>query len=136
MSAQLNIEPLSNAIQRLDEGLHRYLQNKDDIQIRDGLVQRFEFTYELTHKTLKRFMALTGANPEDIAQMAFSDLIRTGNAQGLLSKDWADWKGFREMRGSTSHAYDERIALKVVAEIPAFLSEAKFFLQQLQSRLI
>jgi hypothetical protein len=40
------------------------------------------------------------------------------------------------MRGSTSHAYDERIALKVVAEIPAFLIEAKFFLQQLQSRLI
>jgi len=67
--------------------------------------------------------------------MAFSDLIRTGNAQGLLSKEWADWKGFREMRGSTSHAYDERIALKVVAEIPAFLIEAKFFLQQLQSRL-
>ena len=136
MSAQLNTESLSNAVHRLDEGLQRYLQNTDDIQIRDGLVQRFEFTYELTHKTLKRFLAITTSNPEAIAQMAFSDLIRTGNAQGLLSKDWGDWKGFREMRGSTSHAYDERIALKVVAEIPAFLSEAKFFLQQLQSRLI
>jgi hypothetical protein len=39
------------------------------------------------------------------------------------------------MRGSTSHAYDERIALKVVAEIPVFLEEAKFFAHQLQARL-
>ena len=135
MSIQLNIEPLLNAVQRLDEGLHRYLRDKDDIQIRDGLVQRFEFTYELTHKTLKRFLSMTASSSADADQMTFSELIRTGNAQGLLSADWAVWKGFREMRGSTSHAYDERIALKVVAEIPAFLQEAKFFVQQLQLRL-
>ncbi|MFM8464783.1 MAG: nucleotidyltransferase substrate binding protein [Burkholderiaceae bacterium] len=91
------------------------------------MVQRFEFTYELTHKTLKRFMALTGANPEDIAQMAFSDLIRTGNAQGLLSKDWADWKGFREMRGSTSHDFECDLLIIGVAGRPAHFPEASPF---------
>jgi nucleotidyltransferase substrate binding protein (TIGR01987 family) len=135
MSIELNIEPLLSAVQRLDEGLHRYLQNRNDIQIRDGLVQRFEFTYELTHKTLKRFLSMTASSSADTDQMTFSELIRTGHAQGLLSTDWAVWKGFREMRGSTSHAYDERIALKVVAEIPVFLEEAKFFAHQLQARL-
>lgn len=87
MSIQLNIDPLLNAVQRLDEGLHRYLQNKDDLQIRDGLVQRFEFTYELTHKTLKRFMSMTASSSADTDQMTFPELVRTGNALGLLSAD-------------------------------------------------
>jgi len=127
MSAQLNIEPLSNAVQRLDEGLHRYLQNKEDIQIRDGLVQRFEFTYELTHKTLKRFMALTGANPEDIAQMAFSDLIRTGNTQGLLSKDWAEWRGLGKCAGRPATPMMSESHSKSLRKFQRFSVRRNFF---------
>lgn len=136
MSIQLNIQPLSKAVQRLEEGLHRYHQDIDDIQIRDGLVQRFEFTYELSHKMLKRYLELTSANPALFDQMAFADLVRSANEQGLLSRDWQVWKNFREMRGSTSHAYDETIAMRVVGGIPDFLQEAKFLLAQLQSRIL
>ena len=49
-----DITPLERAIQRLDEGLERYRNDTSDLQIRDGLIQRFEFTYELSCKTLKR----------------------------------------------------------------------------------
>ena len=136
MSIELNIQPLSKAVQRLEEGLHRYHQDIDDIQIRDGLVQRFEFTYELSHKMLKRYLELTSANPALFDQMAFADLVRSANEQGLLSRDWPVWKNFREMRGSTSHAYDETIAMRVVSGIPDFLQEAKFLLAQLQSRIL
>ena len=45
MSMQFAVEPLMAVVQRLEEGLERYHQNVSDIQIRDGLVQRFEFTY-------------------------------------------------------------------------------------------
>ena len=48
----LDISPLINALARLSEGLQRYQQDISDIQIRDGLVQRFEFTYEISHKML------------------------------------------------------------------------------------
>jgi nucleotidyltransferase substrate binding protein (TIGR01987 family) len=99
VSAQLNIASLVNAVERLDEGLHRYLLGKDDIQIRDGLVQRFEFIYELTHKMLKRFLSMTASSSVDIDQMTFSEFIRAGHAQGLLSTDRAVWRGFREVRG-------------------------------------
>ena len=135
MQVELSLESLSNAIQRLEEGLGRYQADLDDLQIRDGLVQRFEFTYELTHKTLKRYLTMVSASSAEIDQMSFPDLIRAGAAQGLLACDWQVWKGFREMRGATSHAYDERVALKVVAAIPEFLQEAKFFLAQLRARL-
>lgn len=48
----LNLQPLARAITRLDEGWQRYLREQADEQIRDGLIQRFEFTYEISHKTL------------------------------------------------------------------------------------
>ena len=134
MAIQLNVESLINAAQRLEEGQARYQKDESDIQIRDGLVQRFEFTYELSHKILKRYLELNSANPVQFDQMTFADLIRTGNEQGLLASDWMVWKNFREMRSSTSHAYDETIALKVVSGIPDFLEEVKFLLHQLQLR--
>ncbi len=43
----LDFTLFNNAIARLDEGLARYLKDTKDIQIRDGLVQRFEFVYEI-----------------------------------------------------------------------------------------
>jgi hypothetical protein len=38
------------------------------------------------------------------------------------------------MRSKTSHTYDEGIALQVVAGIPDFLAEARYLLEQLQTR--
>jgi len=105
MGIQLNVEPLINTAQRLEEGQARYQKDERDIQIRDGLVKRFEFTYELSHKMLKRYLELNSANPAQFDQMIFSDLIRTGNKQDVLASDWMVWKNFREMRSSTSHAY-------------------------------
>lgn len=131
---KLELSPFDNAIRRLDEGIQRYQQDITDIQIRDGLIQRFEFTYELSHKMLKRFLESTSPNPASIDELAFQDLIRTGNEQGLLLSDWAHWRKYREMRSRTSHTYDEAVALQVVADIPAFLKEAKFLNAQLHAR--
>ena len=130
----LELSSFDNAILRLDEGIQRYEKDITDTQIRDGLIQRFEFTYELGHKMLKRFLESTSPNPAEIDELAFQDLIRTGNEQGLLLSDWTRWKKYREMRARTSHTYDESVALQVVAEIPAFLQEAKFLNAQLHSR--
>ena len=52
----LDLSPLQQAVTRLKEGLARYERDISDTQIRDGLIQRFEFTYELSHKMLKRHL--------------------------------------------------------------------------------
>lgn len=132
---ELDLTPLNKAIARLDEGLIRYQTDTGDIQIRDGLIQRFEFTYEISHKILKRYLALTSANPQQFDGMTFQDLIRTGNEQSLLLGNWQNWKQYRDMRSRTSHTYDEDTALQVVAGIPQFLGEVKFLQQSLQERL-
>lgn len=130
----LDLSSLQNAILRLNEGIQRYDQDTSDTQIRDGLIQRFEFTYVLSHKMLKRFLESTSPSPAEIDALAFQDLIRTGNEQGLLLSDWTVWRKYREMRSKTSHTYYESVALQVVAEIPAFLNEAQYLVQQLQTR--
>ena len=131
---ELELLSLSNACQRLAEGWVRYEQNQGDTQLRDGLIQRFEFTYELSHKMLKRYLEATSATPDAFDAMPFADLVRTANEQGLLRSDWPRWRLFREVRGKTSHTYDEHVALAVVADIPAFMEEAQFQLGELRSR--
>jgi nucleotidyltransferase substrate binding protein (TIGR01987 family) len=134
MSDQMNLTPLSNACQRLAEGYARYLLDTSDAQIRDGLIQRFEFTYEISHKMLKRYLEQASPTPDVFDGMPFADLIRTASEQGLLHGEWAEWKQYREMRSKTSHTYDERTALEVVSGIPAFLTEVQHLLQQLGER--
>ena len=133
-SIKLDLSPLHKALARLDEGYQRYLLDVRDLQIRDGLIQRYEFTYEISHKMLKRYLEMTSPNPEVFDTMSFADLIRTGNEQALLKSDWSAWKLFREMRAKTSHAYDEDIAQTVVQVIPDFIEEVRFLVQQLELR--
>lgn len=130
----LDLSSFDKAIDRLEEGLARYQQDITDTQIRDGLIQRFEFTYELSHKMLKRYLEASSATPEELDRMAFADLIRSGNEQALLLGDWPRWKIYREMRAKTSHTYDEQKALEVVAVIPDMLAEAKYLRDQLKHR--
>lgn len=132
---RLDLTPLERAIDRLSEGLARYQKDTSDTQIRDGLIQRFEFTYEISHKMLKRYLESVSPTPQQYDEMAFGDLIRSGNERGLLLGSWTDWKRYRDMRSRTSHTYDETVALEVIAGIVPFLQEASHLRDQLVSRV-
>lgn len=130
----LDLSPLVKAIERLEEGLDAYGRDTSQTLIRDGLVQRFEFTYEISHKMLKRYLEGVSPTPEQYDTMSFQDLIRSGNEQGLLRGDWSQWKKYRDMRAKTSNTYNEAIAVEVVAGIPEFLGEAPHLCTQLTQR--
>jgi nucleotidyltransferase substrate binding protein (TIGR01987 family) len=131
---KLDISALERAIARLEEAVATYGQDTTQSLIRDGLVQRFEFAYEISHKLLRRYLAANAIPPELLNGMNFADIIRIGNEHGLLLSDWPRWKAFRDMRARTSHSYDEAVALDVVAGIPAFLDEARFLRDRLRER--
>ena len=131
----LDISPLVNAVARLREGLERHRREPQDEQVRDGLIQRFEFTYELSHRMLWRYLRMVAASPDEYGQMPFQDLIRGANQQGLLRGDWPAWRRYRDMRARTSHTYAAAVAAQVAAGIPDFLAEATHLLGQLQQRL-
>ena len=62
-SVEFKYMNLKKAYLRLKEVSDLY-DGSNDI-IRDSLIQRFEFTYELTHKTLKEFMKYLGVTLEN-----------------------------------------------------------------------
>src|SRR5579884_3993474 len=109
----LDVAPLSNAVQRLREGLVRHLAEPQDEQLRDGLIQRFEFTYELSHKMLRRYLQEILPAADEAARMTFAELIRAGNERGLLRGEWPLWRHFRDIRTRTTHTYDADTAAEV-----------------------
>lgn len=131
----LDITPLVNSIKRLEEGLERYQSDVSDTQIRDGLIQRFEFTYEIAHKMLKRYLESVSPTPGEFDAADFHYLIRSASEQGLLLRGWPEWRAYRNMRAKSSHTYDEEVALQVVAGIPLFLDEARHLRDRLKERL-
>jgi nucleotidyltransferase substrate binding protein (TIGR01987 family) len=133
--APIDISPLLNAVARLRDGLSRHRSEPTDEQLRDGLIQRFEYTYELSHRMLRRYLRMVAASPASYDQMPFQDLIRTGSEQGLLRGDWPKWRRYRDMRARTSHTYAAAVAEQVAAGIPDFLAEATYLGDQLRQRL-
>ena len=136
----LDFTPLENAIGQLEKSLkfaHSPLgqQNPDLFeQLRNSVIQCFEFTYELSHKMLRRFLKEAAANPDDFESMPFAELIRTGNEQGLLRSDWGRWKAYRQARTDSSHAYDEKKAVAVYGIAQDFVGEARFLYEKLLDR--
>ena len=135
MAVHLDLTSFANAVDRLTEGKTAFESDRNNPLYRDAMIQRFEFTYEMSHKMLKRFLEMTSASPQAVDAMAFQDLIRTGSEQGLLKSGWPDWKAFRTARASTSHGYDEAKANEVASIVPAFLEESRFLLGELQKRI-
>lgn len=135
MPISLDLTSFEKALLRLEEALQAYAGEPGNTLYRDATIQRFEFTYEVAHKMLKRYLEMTAANPAAIDEMAFADLIRTGSEQGLLRSGWDKWKDYRKARGTTSHTYDEAKAKEVAAIIPDFLLEAQSLFSELGKRV-
>lgn len=130
---KLELSSFEKALASLDEALAEFDRTQSQF-VKDACIQRFEYTYELAHKLLKRQLEAMSPNPSEIDQMSFPDMIRTGAERGLLANGWDEWRRFRDARNATSHAYNEKKANEVFVRIPAFRDEAAFLLARLQER--
>lgn len=81
--------------------------------IRDSLIQRFEFTYELTHKTLREFMKYLGVTLENSFPRT---IFKKAYVNNLISDD-KTWINLLEDRNSTSHIYSEDMAKEIADRI-------------------
>ncbi|MFA6034652.1 MAG: nucleotidyltransferase substrate binding protein [Myxococcota bacterium] len=78
--------------------------------VRDAVIQRFEFTFELAWKTLKLFFEHQGLEVASPRQ-AFKKAFETGLIANPEEGD--RWLAMLESRNETSHTYDEEIARKI-----------------------
>ncbi len=126
---------LDNAVRQLASGLASSRNDPENELLRDGVIQRFEYSYELSHKTLRRYLMATEPSPEIPEDMTFPSLIRLGSERGLLEGGWDAWREFRKARGTTNHAYDGVKAAEVFLVIPEFLAEAQGLLEAMKRAL-
>lgn len=127
-----NITALENAENRLQEMLARYNKEHDDEAVRDSVIQRFEFTYSIALKTLRKYFIERAFVLEEVNQMSFNEMIRTASQLNLLVSNLEKWTVYREMRNITSHTYDEEIALQVVSIIPDFSKEIAYLITRIK----
>lgn len=126
----LDFTPLSKAIFKLASAMLEASQRPQDLLARDGCIQRFEYSYELCVKSLRRQLEELADSPADIDALGYKDMLRTAVERGLI-QDALPWFGFRELRNITSHAYDPDKATRVFDGIPLFLDHAKRLLAKL-----
>lgn len=98
-----------------------------------GVIQSFEFCYELSWKMLKRQLEREVFTPESIDAMSFSDLLREGGERQLIG-DVKKWLTYRHKRNITSHTYDEDKAESVYRTALDFYVDAALLFEQLSAR--
>lgn len=79
----------------------------------DGLIQRFEFTFELAWKLIKSYAEYQGIDKEI---MGSRDAVRWAFDNGLID-DSDVWMEMIKRRNDTSHSYDESTAKEVVENV-------------------
>ena len=82
----LDLSSLEKALTSLKRVYSRSLLSPDDEDIRDACIQRFEYSYELATKMLKRRLSDDMASREELDQMAFKDIIRPGARHGFIAE--------------------------------------------------
>jgi nucleotidyltransferase substrate binding protein (TIGR01987 family) len=129
----LDITSLKKSVSSLKEAIDEYNKNRKNAFVRDSVIQRFEYSYELSFKYLKRYLEETSHSPQEISQLSFQNIIRIANEQNLLLNDLTEWNRYRQMRNITSRCYDENEVEKIIDLIPSFYDEAVFLLEKLEA---
>ncbi len=107
------VENYCAAVERLKEAMEERAANPDSTVIRDGVIQRFEFTFELAWKSLKEYMEDQGIAPDLTYPKA---VLKKAFADGTIDSE-QEWLDMLDARNVTSHVYSDEQAAKVVADI-------------------
>lgn len=127
----LDFASLTKAIASLSAALDAAKLRPGDEFVRDASIQRFEYTYELCVKFLRRQLEAMSDTPTEVDALGYRDMIRSGVERGLLKSE-ERWFGYRELRNITSHVYDPAKAGKVFGALPRFLRDARALHAQLR----
>lgn len=98
------IKDLENAVSRLDEAI------KDSKKIelstlKDGVIQRFEFTLELSWKILKTYLVNEGIDCVNTPKSVIREAYKAG-----IIKNGEIWIEMIDDRNLTSHIYSQSMA--------------------------
>jgi nucleotidyltransferase substrate binding protein (TIGR01987 family) len=123
-------ENLQRALRQLEAAVTAHQTTPTDELITIALIKAYEFSFELSWKTLKDLLAWNGIDarlPRDMIKQAF--------ANGLLENGQL-WIDMLEQRNLMTHTYDQSRAEAAARLITSsFLTELQWLRQSLLQRL-
>jgi nucleotidyltransferase substrate binding protein (TIGR01987 family) len=122
---QDSLDSLRSARTRFGEALAR--PDPDDI-VMDGTIQRFEFTFELFWKTLRRFLQQEGidTSPKSTLKHAYR--------RGLIDGEQL-WLDMLKDRNLSSHVYNAEMARQIFMRLPLHYQELRDCFKRLEHRV-
>ncbi len=137
----LDLSALRGAVSSLEDGLE-VVSNDDWFNLQSdkvqntliaGVIQNFEFVYEISFKMIKRQIEEESASPNEVDESNFRDVLRVAAEKGLVA-DVEPWFKYRKMRNITAHTYDHEKAQQVYQDTLIFINDARALLQALETR--
>lgn len=103
------LNDFKNALDRLEEGINEQIVTSLVI---DGVIQRFEFNYELAWKIMRYFLEYQGIEEVKSPRSTFKEAFAVG-----LIENGEEWIDMLNDRNLTSHTYDEETAKVIFQKI-------------------
>ena len=135
----LDLSSFTKAVDSLDRALKvaaakipGQVTTAHDEVIRAGVIQNFEFTYELCWKFMKRWLELNSgaANVDGVSR---KELFRLA-AESRLITGVENWFKYHIARNETAHTYDPAKASEIFTLAGSFAIDARKLLQVLEQR--
>lgn len=118
---------LARLVKALDTLKRGYTDKPSELE-RDGLIQRFEYTLELSWKTAKKVLQYNGIESDTP-----KNVVREMGQLGWIENPEA-WIDYIDKRNETSHMYNEEVAVKIFAVIKAFIQDAEKLIKTLEGK--
>lgn len=125
---KVSTQPLENALKTLMDAMSPPPRNDRE---RDGAIQRFEFTFELSWKTIRRCLVALGRSGVSGSPMP---VLRDGANEGLIH-DVNKWFEFLDARNTSTHVYNAQEAERIYKIAETFTPYVEALLVELRKRL-
>ena len=140
-NTHLDLSALRNAVASLEDGLEVVSDsdwfNAQSSKVQNtliaGVIQNFEFVYEIGIKMIKRQIEEESASPTEVDETNFREVLRVAAEKGLIA-DVEAWLKYRKMRNITAHTYDHEKAQQVYQDTLIFIGDARALLRKLEAR--
>jgi len=116
------IENLKKANQRLKEAI----KLKPTLIHKDATIQRFEFTFELSWKTIQEYVKDQGFDCKSP-----KNCVREGARLGIIN-NLQEWFDYLKARNLIAHTYNEKMADKIYKKATKFPDEADKLLKKIK----
>ena len=135
----LRIDNLERALNALEGSLERTQDDTlmgalDEVAqntMMSGVIQHFEFTYEICRVLIERWLRENYGR--EIRSVSRRDVYRIAGERELI--DGVErWFKYHEERNRTSHRYDEELLNMLNDTVPEFIEDARALLTTLEAR--